>query len=295
MAEPHPVAGPGAWTRPSSRRSSRPTTVRGLVPEQIDEPLAHATGRAHVQVDGRRHGRRRPRHEAQLTGAGRRVRGRRVRGGCGRDHDRARLHRPALLRLRPPRPPRRDVHRQPQPGAVQRHQDVPSTRRTARHGVGSGRDPRARCSARVRSSAPVGDIHRGLPVPRRVRRPPALAGPAHRDAEDQGRRGRRQRDGRAHRARDLRPAAGRPGRAVTDVLRSLGTAPPPTTRPTRSSRPTSATSRSASWPRAPTSGWPSTATPTGASSSTSRAWRSRRRPSPGPIASREWTRSRAPR
>ena len=55
------------------------------------------------------------------------------------------LDRPALLRLRPPRPPRRDVHRQPQPGAVQRHQAVPRRRRARS----------ARTPASPRSATPV--------------------------------------------------------------------------------------------------------------------------------------------
>ena len=50
---------------------------------------------------------------------------------------------------------------------------------------------------------------------------------------------------------------------------SSSTAPSPTTRPTRSSRTTWSTCRSGCWPRTPTSAWPSTATPTAASSLTS--------------------------
>ena len=54
---------------------------------------------------------------------------------------------------------------------------------------------------------------------------------------------------------------------------SSSTAPSPTTRPTRSTRPTSWTCRSAWSSRAPTSAWPSTATPTAASPWTSAASR----------------------
>ena len=45
-----------------------------------------------------------------------------------RGRHRAGQHRHALLRLRRPGPARRDVHRQPQPGQVQRHQAVPGRR-----------------------------------------------------------------------------------------------------------------------------------------------------------------------
>ena len=48
--------------------------VRGLVPEQLDEELARATGRAFVRVIGAGHGRRRPRHAAELARHGRRLR-----------------------------------------------------------------------------------------------------------------------------------------------------------------------------------------------------------------------------
>ena len=59
----HPRRGAGARYAPrlSAMPTSRPDTVRavfkaydvrGLVPEQIDEPLARATGRAHAQVTG---------------------------------------------------------------------------------------------------------------------------------------------------------------------------------------------------------------------------------------------------
>ena len=89
--------------------------------------------------------------------------------------------------------------------------------------------------------------------------------------------------------------AGHTAPAVLDVAgpgrrapcTSSSTAPSPTTRPTRSSRRTCATCRRRSSPRAPTSGWPSTATPTAASSSTSAASWSRRPRSPALIAARE--------
>ena len=102
----------------------------------------------------------------------------------------------------------------------------------------------------------------------RCRRPPA-----------QGRGRRRQRHGRPHRARGL-PATGRgAGRAGADVLRARRHLPQPRGEPDRAGQPPW-TSRTAWSARAPTSGWPSTATPTAASWSTSRGARSRRPRSP---------------
>ena len=146
--------------------------MRGLVPEQLDEELARATGRAYVAGGRGDHRRGRSRHAAQLARHGRRLRGRRHRGRRRRDPDRAGLDRPALLRLRAPRSPRRDVHREPQPGAVQRHQDVPRRRQPDRDGHGPGRDPgrgRQRGTASRRSARARSRARR----PRGVRRPPA--------------------------------------------------------------------------------------------------------------------------
>jgi hypothetical protein len=52
------------------------------------------------------------------------------------------LDRRALLRVRPPRAARGDVHGQPQPGAVQRDQDVPRRSGPDRPRHGPRRDPR---------------------------------------------------------------------------------------------------------------------------------------------------------
>ena len=119
------VAAMTTWIPPTWARSSRPTTSAALVPEQLDEELARRVGAAFVAVVGARNGRRRPRHARQLAGPGRRVR-------PGR-HERRRRRRAASGWRRPtsstsppaPRPRRRDVHREPQPRGVQRHQDVP--------------------------------------------------------------------------------------------------------------------------------------------------------------------------
>ena len=85
-----------------------------------------------------------------------------------------------------------------------------------------------------------------------------------------GGRRRGQRDGRLHGARGARRAAAGRRRRST----SSWTAPSPTTRRTRWTRRTWSTCRRPWSPRVRTSGWPSTATPTAASSSTSAASRS---------------------
>ena len=92
--------------------------VRGTVPDQIDEDLARRVGNAFVTVTGAESVVVGPRHAAVLAGDVPCV-----RRGCGpgrrrRRADRARLHRPALLRLRSPAAARRDVHGEPQPGAA---------------------------------------------------------------------------------------------------------------------------------------------------------------------------------
>ena len=167
-----------------------------------------------------------------LAGGVRRGRGGRRRR---RGDDRAGLDRPALLRLRPPRPPRRDVHREPQPGAVQRDQAVPRGRPADRRGHRAARDPRRSSPGRRADAvAPPGQIsehdvldayaaHLLSLAP--VDRPPA-----------QGRRRRRQRDGGSHRPGRLRPAR-RPGRAGADVLRARRHLPAPRGQPDRAGEP----------------------------------------------------------
>ena len=162
-----------AVTRPERRRAVGPPAgtvgrvrdlssivkaydIRGVVPDQLDEQVARAVGAAFARVH-RRSGRSSPRTTCATpapplaaafaegaTGPG--------RGRAGR---RARLDRPALLRLRLARPARRDVHRQPQPGPLQRDQAVPGRRGAGRaghrpaRGAGAGRaGPRRRRAPR---------------------------------------------------------------------------------------------------------------------------------------------------
>ena len=120
--------------------------VRGLVPEQLNDAVATAIGSAFAQVvalpDGARVDRRRPRHAPLLTrpGAGLRPRCRRARPG--RHADRPVLHRRPLLRQRRARRARCDVHRQPQPGPLQRHQALPLAGAAGGAGQRAGRGPR---------------------------------------------------------------------------------------------------------------------------------------------------------
>ena len=110
--------------------------VRGIYPDELDESIARRIGNAFVAFTGSARvlvGRdARPSSEplvaAFTEGAiDRRRRRRRSRDG---------VHRPLLLRRRQPRRPGRDVHRQPQPGRVQRREAVPGRRRCP-----SGRTP----------------------------------------------------------------------------------------------------------------------------------------------------------
>ena len=77
-------------------------------------------------------GRGRLRHAGKLAHARGGVRLRRDRPGPRRRPHRAGLDRPAVLRVRIPRLPRRDVHGQPQPRRLQRDQAVPGRRQAGR-------------------------------------------------------------------------------------------------------------------------------------------------------------------
>ena len=102
----------------------------------------------------------------------------------------------------------------------------------------------------------------------------------------EGRRRRRQRHGRATPRRRSSGGSAGPGRAGADVLRARRHLPQPRGQPDRAGqprRPAARVRRGA----APTSGWPSTATPTAASWSTSRAGRSRPSTLTALIAARE--------
>ncbi len=206
------------------------------------------------------------------------------RPGRRRRPDRAGVHRPAVLRQRQHGPARRDVHRQPQPGPLQRHQALPRGRGAGGRRLGSGRHPpacRGRCARRRR---PAG-LGPGAGRAPRVRRVPPLPGRPAREPPPARRRRRRQRDGRAHRADRARRPPDRPG---ADVLRARRHLPPPRGQPARPGQP-GRPAGTGGRRGAPTSGSPSTATPTAASSSTSAASRSR------PPRSRPWSRSASSR
>ena len=133
--------------------------VRGVVPDQFDAEVARAVGAAFAEFvqperrDRSRHGARHARVRSGPALARLRRRRRRSRG-ARRHRRRPGLDRPALLRRRLARPARRDVHRQPQPGAVQRHQAVPGRRRPGRPGDRPRRDPRAAPSATSSTGRP---------------------------------------------------------------------------------------------------------------------------------------------
>ena len=99
--------------------------IRGIYPDEIDEDIARRVGNAFVALHRRRPGARRSRRPPVVGAARRRVHRGRDHGRRRRRRPRARVHRPLLLRGGQPRRAGRDVHREPQPGAVQRHQAVP--------------------------------------------------------------------------------------------------------------------------------------------------------------------------
>ncbi len=136
--------------------------VRGLVGEEIDDGFVADVGARVRPADarrGRRAGGHRPRHAGELAGAGGRVRRRRRRAGPRRRPDRAGVHRSAVLRLGTARLPRRDVHRQPQPGRLQRHQAVPGRRQARRQGHRAGHHQRRGHRRRARLRRPARHDH----------------------------------------------------------------------------------------------------------------------------------------
>ena len=195
------------------------------VPDQLDEDLARATGRAFVRVVGADTRRGRPRHAAQLARHGRRVRRRRRRGRRRRGADRAGLDRPALLRLRPPRPsparcsPRATTRRSTTASRCAAPAPQPIGMETGlaeiRDAVAAGAAPAARRGRARSASHDVLEAYAAhLLVAGPGRRPPA-----------QGRRRRRQRDGRPHRARGVRPPRRRPVELVPMYFELDGTFP----------------------------------------------------------------------
>ena len=261
--------------------------IRGVVPDQLDEGVAEAVGAAFVAGDRRRDDRDHARHAHLLGPAGGGVRPRRDRPGRRRDRRRPGLDRHALLRQRRPRYARRDVHRQPQPGPVQRHQAVPGRapgRSAARPAwPRSGTWPNGpRTAAPVRRHrSPERDLLAGYAehlrklVDLSAIRPLTVVVDAGNGMA------------RPHRAR--RSSTGCRSTLIPLYFELDGTFPNHEANPHRARR-TCATCRRRCPSTAPTSGWPSTATPTGASWSTSAASRSRPSVITALIAARELAR-----
>ena len=248
--------------------------VRGLVGEELDEEFVADVGGAFARLVARWRisSGDRPRHAGQLAVAGGRVRRGRDGAGPRRGADRAGVDRSAVLRVGAAGLPGRDVHRQPQPGRLQRHQAVPRRRQARRQGHRAHRDQRGRHRrrARVRRAARH-DLR-----PRRagrLRRISAVAGRSGRAAPAAGRRRRRQRHGRPHHTRGARrdPV----DHAAAAVLRTRRHLPQPRGQPAGPGEPRRSAGARASRP-VPTSDWRSTATPTGVSSSTKWGIRFRR-------------------
>ena len=224
----------GSRGRLGSTPSSRPTTFAASIPTRSTSrspggsatrssrsPARPACSSAATPV--RRRSRSSPRSSRARPIAGADV----VDLGLG-------VHRPLLLRGRHPRRARRDVHRQPQPGAVQRHQAVPRRRRADRpgdrarrdQGDGRGRSARARRgSGPRRAPRPAARLRRARALVRRRRR--ARAAP--------GRRRHRQ---RRRRPRSC-PAvfAGLPVRAHDPLRRARRHLPEPPRRPDQGREP----------------------------------------------------------
>ena len=108
--------------------------VRGVVPDDLDadsRPQDRRRLRRLVAAPRHRAG---PRLPAEFARTGRRARRRHHRPGRRRDRPRARLHRPAVLRVRFARRARHHAHGEPQPQAVQRPEVLPGRREAGRGG-----------------------------------------------------------------------------------------------------------------------------------------------------------------
>ncbi len=127
--------------------------VRGIYPDELDESVAKKIGNAFARFTAAStvivgHDMRPssiPLSQAFIEGA--------TLAGADVVDVGPRLHRPGVLRVRAARRARRDVHRQPQPGPVQRHQDVPGLGGAGGRGDGSGAD-QGSGSGRAASSGP---------------------------------------------------------------------------------------------------------------------------------------------
>ena len=257
--------------------------VRGLVPEQIDERRSSP----------RRRVRRRWSRSCRERAASGIVVGHDMRpsspalsrafadgvaaAGRRRHHDRALLDRRPVLRQRPA---------WTAPGAMFTASHNPAQYngiKLCRAGARPVGADTGLTDVRARGRALPGD-RRSPPVPsararidgagpaRGVRGPPALARRPDRDPAVEGRRGRRQRDGRAHRTGGARHAAGLPALPLDVVplyFELDGTFPNHEANPLDPANLVDL--QAAVLAHARMSAWPSTATPTAASSSTSGA------------------------
>ena len=209
--------------------------VRGVVPDQIDERLARAIGRAFVEVvrrppwwSGTTCGRARPAWPAPSpTGASEAGADVVMVGLASTDQlyfASGHLDHPGVMFTASHNPAQYNGIKMCRAGA----QPVGMETGLAeiRDAVAGRRDGRRRAA---------GHDHRARRA-RGVRRPPAAARTGARPAA-QGRGRRRQRHGRAHRARRLRPARGGPGRAGADVLRARRHLPQPRGQPDRPRQP----------------------------------------------------------
>ena len=136
--------------------------VRGVVPDDLDEGIARRIGAAFAEWSRRAERGDRPGLPALVSRSRRRARRGHHLAGHRRHRPRARLHRPALLRVRIPRPARDHAHREPQPEAVQRAEVLPRGReargrgeRAARGASADGAGPAAHRRARARSSIAI--------------------------------------------------------------------------------------------------------------------------------------------
>ena len=108
--------------------------VRGVVPDDLDADLVRDIGAAFAAWSERPEHRRRPRLPAELARARRGDRRGRDLAGRRRRRPRARLDRPAVLRVRLARHARHHAHREPQPEAVQRPEVLPRRRQAGGRG-----------------------------------------------------------------------------------------------------------------------------------------------------------------
>ena len=210
--------------------------VRGTVPDQLDDDLARAVGSAFVEVTGASSTGVVVGHDMRPSSPGMARAFAEGAAAAGADVTMIGLASTDQLYFASGSLglPGRDVHGEPQPGAVQRHQDVPRARRAAGHGHrperrtrprGGGRPPWWASGPAASSSGTCSRTTR--PTCSGSRRSPAGASRS-----------------------PSTPATGWPGTprprsstgstSTSSRSTSSSTAPSPTTRPTRSSPPTCA-------------------------------------------------------